>query len=123
MRAVRIRARLRQADRGRRELASVTKMIGAVWLALACAVSVLDPTLEVPLCPTATGGGDAGVAPTTGSADATNDGVNDIQPQGLAGPLMQDGFIFVWQDLRGRFKSEGTFEMMLPTHFPVTLRS
>ena len=45
-------------------------------------------------------------------------GVADIQASGISrSPLVPDGFIFVFQDIRGRFKSEGTFVMMRPTHF------
>ena len=31
-------------------------------------------------------------------------------------PLLRDGYLLVWQDMRGKFKSEGTFEMNRPLY-------
>jgi putative CocE/NonD family hydrolase len=31
-------------------------------------------------------------------------------------PLLHDGYLMVWQDMRGKFKSEGTFEMNRPLY-------
>ena len=42
-------------------------------------------------------------------------GVDEEKPETLPSTLFKEGFIFVYQDIRGRFGSEGTFVMMRPT--------
>jgi putative CocE/NonD family hydrolase len=39
-------------------------------------------------------------------------------PAGAAMAFSKDGYIRVWQDIRGRFKSEGDFVMLRPPHNP-----
>ena len=46
-----------------------------------------------------------------GIAQASSDGINRIYPE-----LVADGYIFVTQDIRGRYGSEGTFLMNRPMH-------
>ena len=62
-------------------------------------------------------------APTTGSGPfpfifiRTPYGIDGTTPQGVArsyGFLARDGYVFVFQDIRGKFHSEGTFEMQRP---------
>jgi uncharacterized protein len=52
-------------------------------------------------------------------------GVDDMDGD-LSGPLKElaeDGYIFVFQDIRGRYRSEGTFVMMRPPHDPANPRA
>jgi putative CocE/NonD family hydrolase len=46
-----------------------------------------------------------------GIAQASSDGINRIYPE-----LVADGYIFIAQDIRGRYGSEGTFLMNRPMH-------
>lgn len=45
-----------------------------------------------------------------------NDSVISVNQMGTLKPMASEGYIFVYQDMRGKFKSQGTFEMTRPLY-------
>src|SRR5579871_6649393 len=52
----------------------------------------------------------------------TPEGLLKSLPSDFAKSLSRRGYIRVWQDIRGKFKSEGTFVMLRPPHAPDDVR-
>jgi putative CocE/NonD family hydrolase len=72
---------------------------------------VLAPTQNIKLCPFL-------IQRTPYGADfpLPEDSTVPIRKMGSYQPMAKEGYIFVFQDMRGKFKSEGTFEMTRPLY-------
>ena len=51
------------------------------------------------------------------------DGMYNVFPSGILKDLIDDPFIFAFQDIRGRFKSEGQFVMLRPLRDPANAKA